>query len=88
MKHLIELFYLLLLPSHTFHITVTNKFVEPNSDEDTWSDNTIKEYETNAKAPYALIQTLNDDDLSRVIYCTSKQDLKSVKDFYKCLKVL
>ena len=48
---------------------VTKEFVEPHSDEDTWSDATAKDYEANVKAQYALTQALNDDDLSRVINC-------------------
>ena len=48
---------------------ITKKFVEPQGDEDTWSDATAKDYEANAKAQYALTQALNDD--SRVINCKS-----------------
>ena len=40
-----------------------------NVDEDTWPDITMKEFETNAKSHYALLQALNDDDISRVINC-------------------
>jgi len=58
---------------------ITNKFIEPNSDEDTCSHSTIKKYEANAKASYALMQALNDDDVSRVINCTL------VYDIWKCL---
>jgi len=50
---------------------ITKEFVEPHSDEDTWSDATVKYYEANAKAQYALIQALNDGDLSHVINCKS-----------------
>jgi len=46
---------------------ITKEFVEPHGDEDTWSDSTAKDYEANVKAQYALTQTLNDDDFSRVI---------------------
>jgi len=50
---------------------ITTEFVEPHSDEDTWSEATVKDYEANAKAQYALTQVLNYDDLSRVINCKS-----------------
>ena len=43
--------------------TITKKFAEPDSDEDTWSYSTVKEYEANAKALYALMRALNDEDL-------------------------
>ena len=33
---------------------VTKEFVEPHSDEDTWSEATAKDYEANAKTQYAL----------------------------------
>jgi len=49
-------------------------FVKPDGDENTWSETTRKEHEANIKAKYALIQALNDDDLSRVINCTSAYD--------------
>jgi len=48
---------------------ITKEFIEPHSDEDTWSEATTKDYEANAKTQYALTQALNDDDLSRVINC-------------------
>ena len=35
----------------------------------------LKDYEANAKAQYALIKTLNDDDLSRVINCKSAYEV-------------
>ena len=50
---------------------ITKPFVIPSDDEDTWSDITIKEFEANAKAHYALLQALNDDDIFRVINCKS-----------------
>jgi len=37
-------------------------------DDDTWSDIATKEFNANAKADYALLQALNDDDISRVIH--------------------
>ena len=48
---------------------VTKPFSVPDGDEDTWSDIATKEFDANAKAHYALLQTLNDDDIGRVIYC-------------------
>ena len=50
---------------------ITKEFIEPHSDEYTWSEVTAKNYEANAKTQYALTQALNDDDLSRVINCKS-----------------
>ena len=35
--------------------TITKLFVVPNSDKDTWANITIKEFEANAKAHYALL---------------------------------
>ena len=49
---------------------ITKEFIEPHGDEDTWSEETAKDYEANAKAQCALTQALN-DDLSRVINCKS-----------------
>jgi len=48
---------------------VTKPFSVPVSDDDTWSDIAIKEFDTNAKAHYALLKVLNDDDIARVIHC-------------------
>jgi len=48
---------------------VTKLFSVPIGDEDNWSDITTKEFDANAKAHYALLQALNDDDIARVIYC-------------------
>ena len=42
-----------------------------NGDENTWSKIMVKEFEANAKTHYALLQALNNDDISRVINCTS-----------------
>ena len=36
-------------------------------DEDSWSEITVKEYNVNFKAHYALLQGLNDDDFSKII---------------------
>jgi len=48
---------------------VTKPFMFLEGDEDTWSDIALKEFDANAKAHYALLQVLNDDDISRVIHC-------------------
>ena len=42
---------------------MTKLFSVPIGDEDTWSDIAIKEFDANAKAHYALLQALNDDDM-------------------------
>ena len=54
---------------------ITKKLIELHGDEDTWSEATAKDYEANAKVQYALIQALNDDDLSRVINCKSTYEV-------------
>ena len=54
---------------------ITKEFVEPHSDEDSWSEATTKDYEANAKAQYAQTQALNDDDLSCVINCKSAYEV-------------
>ena len=51
--------------------SITKEFIEPHSNENTWSKATAKDYEANAKAQYALTQALNEDDLSRIINCKS-----------------
>ena len=48
--------------------TVTKLFNVPIGDEDTWSDIFTKKFDANAKVHYALLQALNDDDVSREIY--------------------
>ena len=44
---------------------VTKLFSVPIGDNDTWSDIFTKEFDANAKAHYALLQVLNDDDIAR-----------------------
>ena len=44
----------------------TKLFVHPDGDEDTLSEITVKEFEANAKAHYALLQALNDNNISKV----------------------
>ena len=46
----------------------TKPFSVPVSDENTWSNIATKELDANAKAYYALLQALNDDDIARVIH--------------------
>jgi len=63
---------------------VTKPFSLPYGDEDTWSEIANKEFDANAKAHYALLQALNDDDLSRVIHCKSTFEIWShLVDTYK-----
>ena len=50
---------------------MTKPFSVPLGDEDTWSDIATKEFDANARAHYALLQALNDDDIARVIHCKS-----------------
>ena len=52
-------------------------FSVPNCDEDTWSDIVTKEFDANSKAHYALLQALNDDDISRAIHCKSAHEIWS-----------
>ena len=47
---------------------VTKPFSVPDGNKDTWSKIAIKEFDANAKAHYALLQALNDDDIARVIH--------------------
>jgi len=54
---------------------VTKPFSVLIVDEDTWSDITTKEFDVNAKAHYAFLQALNDDDIVRVIHCKSAYDI-------------
>ena len=54
---------------------VTKPFSVPNSDEDTWFDIVTKEFDTNARAHYALLQALNGDDISRVIHYKSAHEI-------------
>ena len=54
---------------------IIKDFIEPQGDEDTWSDAVAKDYEANDKTQYALTQALNDDDLSRVINCKSAYEV-------------
>jgi len=42
---------------------MTKPFIFLDDDEDTWSDITVKEFDANTKAHYALLQALTDDIL-------------------------
>ena len=54
---------------------MTKPFSVPIDDEDTWPDIATNEFNANAKAYYALLQALNDDDIARVIYCKSAYEI-------------
>ena len=56
---------------------MTKPFSVPAGDEDTWYDRATKEFDANAKAHYALLQALNDDDIARVIHCKSVYEIWS-----------
>ena len=56
---------------------VTRPFSAPDGDEDPWSKMATKEFDANARAHYALLQTLNDDDISRVIHYKSAYEIWS-----------
>ena len=57
--------------------TITKPFNVPDGDEDTWSAIATKEFDANAKAHYALLQALNNDDIARVIHCKSAHEIWS-----------
>jgi len=48
---------------------MTKPFSIPIGDEDTWFDIATKEFDVKAKAHYALLQALNNDDIDRAIHC-------------------
>ena len=50
---------------------VTKPFSVPTGDEDSWSNIATKEFDTNAKTHYALLQALNDDDIAWIIHYKS-----------------
>ena len=54
---------------------MSKPFSVPVGDEDTWSDIATKEFDANAKAHYALLQVLNDDDIVRFIFTAENQGL-------------
>ena len=57
---------------------ISKLFVCPEGDDDSWSKITVKEYEVNSKAYYALLQSLNDNDISRAIHCSCPDDIWQV----------
>ena len=54
---------------------VTKLFSVPIGDEDTWFDIVTKKFDANAKASYALLKALNDNDIARVIHCKSTYEI-------------
>ena len=54
---------------------ITKEFKEPQDDEDTLSEIETNKFDANFKDYYALMQALNDNDLSRVINCPCAYDL-------------
>ena len=54
--------------------TIFKSFVCPEGDEGLRSEITIKEYDANSKAHYALLQALN-NDISMVIHCSCAHDI-------------
>jgi len=54
---------------------MTKPFSVPISNENTWSDIATKEFDTNSKAHYALLQALNYNDIARVIHCKSTYEI-------------
>ena len=56
---------------------MTKPFSAPTGDENTWSDISTKEFDANAKAHYALLQALNNDDIVRDIHCKSAYEIWS-----------
>ena len=55
--------------------SLTKPFIRPESEEDTWSELTFKEFDANSKAQNALLLALNEDDLTRVIHCKSAYEI-------------
>jgi len=54
---------------------VTKPLSLPIGNEDTCSDIAAMEFDANAKAHYALLQALNDDDIARVIHYKSAYEI-------------
>ena len=54
---------------------MTKLFSVPIGDEDTWFDIVTKKFDANAKANYALLKALNDNDIARVIHCKSTYEI-------------
>jgi len=56
---------------------VIKLFSVPVGDEDTWSDIFTKKFNANAKEYYALLLTLNDDDIVRAIHYITSYEIWS-----------
>ena len=56
---------------------MTKPFSIPIGDEDTWFNIATKEFDVKAKAHYALLQALNNDDIARVIHWKSTYEIWS-----------
>ena len=54
---------------------ITKPFSVPDGGEDTWSKIATKELDANTKTHYALLQSLNDYDIARVIHCKSTYEI-------------
>ena len=53
---------------------IIKSFIIPEGNKDTWSDITVKKFEANAKAHFAILQALNNNVISRVVNYTSAYD--------------
>ena len=60
-----------------FAKVVTKPFNVHDGDEDTWSEIVTKKFDANTKAHYALVQALNDDNITRVIHYKSAHEIWS-----------
>ena len=45
---------------------ISKLFICPEGDEDSWFEITVKDYNAHSKVHYALLQALNDDDVSSI----------------------
>ena len=57
--------------SRDVFLAIGTNFIEPRD----WDDSLTKAFDANAKATYALMQALNDDDLSCIINYVSTFDI-------------
>jgi len=56
--------------------SLNKPYSRPESEEDTWSEFTFKEFDANSKAQNALLLALNEDDLTHVImHCKSAYEI-------------
>ena len=56
-------------------LAIEKEFKEYEYKTELWPENIAKAFEANAKATYALMQFLNDDNLSRVNNCESAYEI-------------